>query len=328
MTTWCSSRAGWSRSIRVPLLHWPIGRRGGDEPIHGRHHRLPARMPERDRISQTFGYTGEQAYLLLGSAPIVTPQRDRDIPNARCSLYLPTAMFDFDIRPTRTGRRRRTGEHRPRRLRFRLRSPATRAGCRRRACRRLLRRSCPTPDPPDGVHAAGVARRASTIAGGPRSRGSQRPRARGGPSGRLPPEHRHAHGLPWTVGHWSPPRRRRPAPALGPGRRPSRPSARHSLSGSRRSRLPAVARSRTWHTFNKREKAMISGTDHRVDIDAPQPRRHPGAAGDRRAQRRPDRGGHRPRPRHVRALIDSAAEPSRTLRHRSRAADPPARSQG
>jgi formamidase len=26
-----------------------------------------------------------------------------DIPNACCSLYLPTAMFDFDIRPSKDG---------------------------------------------------------------------------------------------------------------------------------------------------------------------------------------------------------------------------------
>jgi formamidase len=26
-----------------------------------------------------------------------------DIPNSCCSLYLPTAIFDFDIRPTKEG---------------------------------------------------------------------------------------------------------------------------------------------------------------------------------------------------------------------------------
>ena len=29
-----------------------------------------------------------------------------DIPNACCSLYLPTAIFDFDIRPTAEGPRK------------------------------------------------------------------------------------------------------------------------------------------------------------------------------------------------------------------------------
>jgi formamidase len=51
-----------------------------------------------------FGYTGEQAYLLLGSAPIEGRISGIvDIPNACCSLYLPTAIFDFDIRPTKEG---------------------------------------------------------------------------------------------------------------------------------------------------------------------------------------------------------------------------------
>ena len=51
-----------------------------------------------------FGYTGEQAYLLLGSAPIEGRISGVvDIPNACCSLYLPTAIFDIDIRPTADG---------------------------------------------------------------------------------------------------------------------------------------------------------------------------------------------------------------------------------
>ncbi len=51
-----------------------------------------------------WGYSGEQAYLLLGSAPIEGRISGIvDIPNACCSLYLPTAMFDFDIRPTADG---------------------------------------------------------------------------------------------------------------------------------------------------------------------------------------------------------------------------------
>jgi formamidase len=51
-----------------------------------------------------FGYTGEQAYLLLGSAPIEGRVSGVvDIPNACCSLYLPTAIFDFDVRPTKDG---------------------------------------------------------------------------------------------------------------------------------------------------------------------------------------------------------------------------------
>jgi formamidase len=53
---------------------------------------------------EKFGYSGEQAYLLLGSAPIEGRISGVvDIPNACCSLYLPTAIFDFDIRPRKDG---------------------------------------------------------------------------------------------------------------------------------------------------------------------------------------------------------------------------------
>ncbi|MGP4026222.1 formamidase [Actinomadura sp. 3N407] len=56
---------------------------------------------------KNFGYSGEQAYLLLGAAPIEGRVSGVvDIPNACCSLYLPTAVFDFDIRPTAEGPRR------------------------------------------------------------------------------------------------------------------------------------------------------------------------------------------------------------------------------
>jgi formamidase len=51
-----------------------------------------------------FGYSGPQAYLLLGSAPIEGRVSGVvDIPNACCSLYLPTAIFDFDVRPSAAG---------------------------------------------------------------------------------------------------------------------------------------------------------------------------------------------------------------------------------
>jgi formamidase len=51
-----------------------------------------------------FGYSGPQAYLLLGTAPIEGRVSGVvDIPNACCSLYLPTAIFADDIRPTAAG---------------------------------------------------------------------------------------------------------------------------------------------------------------------------------------------------------------------------------
>jgi formamidase len=51
-----------------------------------------------------FGYSGEQAYLLLGAAPIEARFSGVvDIPNSCATLYLPTEIFDFDIRPSAAG---------------------------------------------------------------------------------------------------------------------------------------------------------------------------------------------------------------------------------
>ena len=48
-----------------------------------------------------FGYTGEQAYLLLSAAPIEARYSGMvDIPNACATLYIPTGIFDFDITPS------------------------------------------------------------------------------------------------------------------------------------------------------------------------------------------------------------------------------------
>ncbi|MFI8861201.1 formamidase [Streptomyces prasinus] len=54
-----------------------------------------------------FGYSPEQAYLLLGAAPIEGRFSGVvDIPNSCATLYLPTAIFDFDIRPSGDGPQR------------------------------------------------------------------------------------------------------------------------------------------------------------------------------------------------------------------------------
>ncbi|AWB84440.1 formamidase [Corynebacterium liangguodongii] len=51
-----------------------------------------------------FGYTKEQAFLILGAAPIEAHfSAVVDYPNACATLYLPTEIFDFDIRPSATG---------------------------------------------------------------------------------------------------------------------------------------------------------------------------------------------------------------------------------
>ncbi|WP_007025368.1 formamidase [Saccharomonospora iraqiensis] len=48
-----------------------------------------------------FGYTPEQAYLVLGAAPVEGRFSGVvDIPNACATLYVPTEIFDFDPRPS------------------------------------------------------------------------------------------------------------------------------------------------------------------------------------------------------------------------------------
>ena len=51
-----------------------------------------------------FGYTGEQAYMILGTAPVEGRISGIvDIPNACCTVAIPTGIFDFDIRPNASG---------------------------------------------------------------------------------------------------------------------------------------------------------------------------------------------------------------------------------
>ncbi len=51
-----------------------------------------------------FGYTGEQAYMILGTAPVEGRISGIvDIPNACCTLAIPTEIFDFDIHPNASG---------------------------------------------------------------------------------------------------------------------------------------------------------------------------------------------------------------------------------
>lgn len=57
----------------------------------------------------TFGYSPEQAYLLLGAAPVEGHLSSVvDIPNACATIYVPTAIFDFDITPNASGPHRIT----------------------------------------------------------------------------------------------------------------------------------------------------------------------------------------------------------------------------
>ena len=51
-----------------------------------------------------FGYTGEQAYAILGTAPVEGHISGIvDIPNACATLFLPTEIFKFDINPNASG---------------------------------------------------------------------------------------------------------------------------------------------------------------------------------------------------------------------------------
>jgi formamidase len=56
---------------------------------------------------EKWGFTGEQAYLILGTSPIEGRIGGVvDIPNACCSVFLPTEIFDVDIRPGGNGPQR------------------------------------------------------------------------------------------------------------------------------------------------------------------------------------------------------------------------------
>ncbi|GED15318.1 formamidase [Aneurinibacillus migulanus] len=49
---------------------------------------------------KTLGYTGEQAYMILGTAPVEGRINGIvDVPNACCTVAIPTAIFDKDILP-------------------------------------------------------------------------------------------------------------------------------------------------------------------------------------------------------------------------------------
>ncbi|AKF93817.1 formamidase [Brevibacillus laterosporus] len=51
-------------------------------------------------LKTTMGYTGEQAYMLLSTAPVEGRISGIvDVPNACCTLWLPTSIFDRDILP-------------------------------------------------------------------------------------------------------------------------------------------------------------------------------------------------------------------------------------
>jgi formamidase len=51
-----------------------------------------------------FGFSGEQAYIILGTAPVEGRISGIvDIPNACCTLAIPTEIFEMDILPSSSG---------------------------------------------------------------------------------------------------------------------------------------------------------------------------------------------------------------------------------
>ncbi|MGE7419145.1 acetamidase/formamidase family protein, partial [Methylobacterium tarhaniae] len=51
-----------------------------------------------------FGYSGAQAYSILGTAPVQGHVSGVvDVPNACATLWLPTGIFEFDINPSASG---------------------------------------------------------------------------------------------------------------------------------------------------------------------------------------------------------------------------------
>lgn len=77
---------------------------------HGKQYYLDAHIAYRNaclnaiEYLKKFGYSGEQAYIILSTAPIEGRISGIvDIPNACATVALPTQIFDFDIKPTADG---------------------------------------------------------------------------------------------------------------------------------------------------------------------------------------------------------------------------------
>ncbi|HBP79952.1 MAG TPA: formamidase, partial [Halomonas sp.] len=76
----------------------------------GKQHYLDVHVAYRQAVLNAieylkkFGYTGAQAYSLLGCAPVQGHISGVvDIPNACATLWLPTDIFDIDVKPNAHG---------------------------------------------------------------------------------------------------------------------------------------------------------------------------------------------------------------------------------
>ncbi len=132
--TFCGAieMAGWIH-IRVNVIKQGVSKYGIKNPIfkpsplqpeykdhlifegisvdeQGKQHYLDAHVSYRQaclnaiEYMKKFGYTGAQAYSILGTAPVQGHISGIvDIPNVCATLFLPTEIFDFDINPTAEG---------------------------------------------------------------------------------------------------------------------------------------------------------------------------------------------------------------------------------
>jgi formamidase len=76
----------------------------------GRQHYLDVHVAYRQaclnaiEYLKKFGYSGAQALSILGTAPVEGHISGIvDIPNACATLWLPTEIFDFDLKPNASG---------------------------------------------------------------------------------------------------------------------------------------------------------------------------------------------------------------------------------
>lgn len=102
----CVSRPIRRRSVATPTLIFE----GISVDEQGKQHYLDVHVAYRQaclnaiEYLKKFGYTGAQAYAILGTAPVQGHISGVvDIPNACATLWLPTDIFEFDVMPGSAG---------------------------------------------------------------------------------------------------------------------------------------------------------------------------------------------------------------------------------
>lgn len=132
--TFCGAieMAGWAH-LKVDLIKGGVAKYGIKNPVfrpspirpvyndflifegisvdeQGKQHYLDVQVAYRQaclnaiEYLKKFGYSGAQAYAILGTAPIEGKISGVvDVPNACATLFLPTEIFDFDIKPNANG---------------------------------------------------------------------------------------------------------------------------------------------------------------------------------------------------------------------------------